>query len=122
MNDVTARASSRELLSRLEEAKKLLAEPGTELWRHKKGGIYRRIGLTINADTTEVMVRYVRVGGPGYETRNNEGSIEWSRPLSEWLEPDRFIPVYETKHFKTVRESDDFPPHVALSGLTTKAS
>lgn len=116
---------TKELIAKIDAVRDHFRPVNTVIWRHFKGGIYKVIGYTIDSDTLDVLIRYTRIDGPGFDVRGPETKIEWSRPSVEWddLVPDpaipgqhtlRFAPVHKYEHYKTEAEADAFPSHRAL--------
>lgn len=62
-----------------------VAVPTFTQWLHYKGGIYAILGYVINTEDGELMVRYRRLDGPGFNTLA-EAEIEYARPIKEWHE------------------------------------
>lgn len=53
-----------------------------ELYRHKKGGLYRVLGLAVHTETEELLVLYSDV----YAADPNV----WARPLEMFMDTERF--------------------------------
>lgn len=79
------RLTQDEANAKIVEAKEWIASHGCSAWRHFKGGIYEIMGLTLCADTCEVLVRYREIAGLG-GIKKGPNMVEWSRKFSEWKE------------------------------------
>lgn len=66
-------------------------------WQHYKGGVYVVRGYTFGTDEGELLIRYQRVGGPGF-VAIEESYIEYARPLTEWFN----ILMANTKRFRLI--------------------
>lgn len=108
---------TRMIRQKLQAAVKWLAEQDTKIFRHYKGGIYEVLGFTVCCDKHDVLVRYRRIGGPGYDGHPIHGDkmIEWSRPLSEWKHPPmtghrppiaRFTPVRKVEVYMSDEDTE----------------
>lgn len=105
---------TRIIAAKLEAAGKWLAEQRSKYFRHYKGGIYVVLGFTVCCETLDVLVRYKRVGGPGYDFIR-ERHVEWTRSLSEWKHPPmtghrppiaRFTPVRKVEVYMSDEDTE----------------